>query len=712
MSAISIQSSDRTWSADAPRVFRIGREAACDIVAEDPTVSRQHAEIRALGDGWEVVDLDSSHGTWINGQRVARAALDNTTAITFGAQGGGLALTVTVAELVGGLLGGPMGAPAAPGTTPAAPGAPYAPQPPPPYVPGPPGAPVPPPGDRPYAGPPAYQPPPMLARTIVSGPGAVRPGLGGGLGGGPGLLVRRRGGTDLRFGTQAPVRIGRDPSFEVVADDAAVSRLHAVVEPRPDGWWWVDRSTSGSYVDGERVTTFKITEPVEILLGHPTAGLEVEVVPVVAAGQASAAIVKKKRRRTLSIVGAAVAALVLLSGGITAAVVLSGEGDPAPVATQGGLSDADLARAKAAAVFLIAVDDTGTPTHSGSGSIISEDGLILTNAHVAQPSAPGQGASDTPDPDFLLVSLTSPEDDKPATATFRAEPIVTDGYLDLSVLQIVADADGNPIDGPAMNLPAPLPIGDSADLRTGDEITALGYPSIGNVTASLDRPLTVTRGVVSTFQADEVIGTERGLIDSDVRLGSGNSGGPSINDDGELIGINTAVITAGSSDAGAITQGSALIRPVDLAAEVLRIAEEGGDPSYVSPYVEDLPVVEDAPADAGFESAGWVRDGEQGDCAGQSSVEQPQILSVAPGETVYAEYVVSGLADGTPIGVTLYSLDGATQLGSLQDTWSFGPEAVCIYVPFEVPPGEPGMNGTFVVGADGQAVVDNPLAFQ
>lgn len=710
MSAISIRSSTQQWSAEGPRVFRIGREVGCDIVSEDPTVSRQHAEIRAVGDGWEVVDLGSSHGTWVNGQRVPGARLTGTTAISLGAQGGGLALTVTVAGAPAPPVAPPVASPvASPGTTPAGAGAPPAP---PPYLaPGAPGGPVPPPGARPYAGPPAYQPPPMLAQTMVGGAAAGRPGPGG-IGGGPGLLVRRRVGADLRFGTHQAVRIGRDPSFEVVADDAAVSRLHAVVEPRPDGWWWVDRSTSGSYVDGERITTFRITEPVEILLGHPTAGLELEVVPVVAAGQAAAAIVKKKRRRTLSIVMASVAALVLLGGGITAAALLGGDDDPAQVATDGGLSDADLARAKAAAVFLIAVDDSGTPTHSGSGSIISEDGLILTNAHVAQPSAPGQGASDTPDPDYLLVSLTSPEDDKPATAAFRAEPIVTDGYLDLSVLQIVADADGNPIEGTAMDLPAPLPIGDSADLRTGDEITALGYPSIGNVTASLDRPLTVTRGVVSTFQADEVIGTERGLIDSDVRLGSGNSGGPSINDDGELIGINTAVITAGSSDAGAITQGSALIRPVDLAAEVLSIAEGGGDPSYVSPYVEDLPVVPDAPVDADFQSAGWVRDGEQGDCAGESSADQPQILSVAPGETVYAEYVVAGLADGTPIGVTLTSLDGGTQIGSLQDTWSFGRDAVCIYVPFEVPAGEPGMVGTFVVGEEGQPVVDNPLAFQ
>ena len=638
----------------------------------DPSVSRYHAEIRALGDGWEVVDIGSSAGTWVGGQRVQRAELRGTTAVSFGAQGGGLSVMVTVT--------GQVAAPPVP---------------------------APPVAGRPAA-PPVPVPPPALAQTMVSGV-PFGPGAGG-----PGLLVRRRVGADQRFGTHAPVRVGREPGLEVVADDAAVSRQHAVIEPRPDGWWWVDRSTSGSYVDGEPVTAFKIEEPVEILLGHPTAGFELELVPLVAAGQAVAAIAGKRRRRTLALVGAVVAALVLVGGGIAAALMLGGDDDePGTPAASNGLSAAHLARAKAAAVFLVAVDASGSPTHSGSGSIISDDGLILTNAHVAKPSAPGQGSSEFADPDYLLVSLTSSEDDKPATAAFRAEPIVADGYLDLAVLQIVADADGNPIEGTAMDLPAPLPIGSSEDLRTGDEITALGYPSIGNVTASLARPLTVTRGVVSTFQADEIIGTERGLIDSDVRLGSGNSGGPSINDDGELIGVNTAVITANSEDAGAITSGSALIRPVDLAEEVLQIAEDGGDPSYVSPYAEELPPPPtDAPADASFEAAGWVKEGEQGSCAGSSSVDQPQILSVVPGEPLYAEYVITGLADGTPIGVTLYSLDGATVLGSLQDTWSFGGSEVCIYVPFEAPEGVPGINGVFVVGEEGEPVVDNPLAYQ
>ncbi len=689
MSPISIQSSVQTWTSEEPRVFRVGREADCDIVADDPTVSRRHAEIRAVGDGWEVVDLGSTHGTWVGGQRVSRADLRGTTPVSFGMQGAGYAVTVTVA---GAAAAPPPPAPPATAAFAAPP-----PPPPPPPVPG---------SDRPA--PPSYAPPPMLAQTVVKG--VPVPGFGGG----PGLLVRRRIGADLRFGTHAPVRIGRDPALEVVAEDEAVSRLHAVVEPRADGWWWVDRSTSGSYVDGEEVTAFRIEEPVEVLLGHPTAGYELEVVPVVAAREAAAAIQSKKRRRTLAVAGAALAGLVLVGGGITAAVVLGDDPGPTPAPTGGGgeLSQASLQRAKEASVFLTAVDETGTPTHTGSGSIISEDGLILTNAHVATPSAPGQGASDTPDPAYLLVSLTDGDDDRPAQAAFRAEPIVSDGYLDLAVLQIVGDAEGNEIEVAEADLPEPLPIGSSDELRTGDEITALGYPAIGNVTAQLDRPLTVTRGVVSTFQPDEVIDSERAYIDSDVRLGSGNSGGASINDDGEIVGINTAVITANSEDAGAITSGSALIRPVDLAEEVLDIAADGGDPDYVSPYVEEMPSTEDVPAEATYEAAGWVRAGEEGSCEGSSTVDSPQIMSVVEGEVLYAEYLVTGLPDGVPIGVTLYSLDGETQLSSLQDTWSFGAETTCIYVPFEAPQGASGMNGVFVVGEEGQPVVDNPLAFQ
>ncbi len=363
----------------------------------------------------------------------------------------------------------------------------------------------------------------------------------------PGLLVRRRLDGDLRFEWLGPVRVGSDPTVEVPAEDPAVAPVHGTFEPRPDGWWYVDQSTSGSYVEGERITQVRLEdEPILISLGHPTAGYEIEVIRVLAPEEAVAEVGRKKRRRGAKVAAASIVGLLVVGGGVAGVVAAVSDDDPAPAAAETpGLSDDELDRAKAASVLLQAVDSSGQVLYSGSGSIISDDGLILTNAHVGAPNAPGQ-AGDGDEPDYLLVSLTSTDDDLPASAAFRARPIVADGYLDLAVLQIESDADGEPIDSEDLDLPEPLPLGNSDDLRTGDRIVALGFPAIGNVAADGDRPLTVTEGVVSTFQADPIIGTERGAIDSDVRLGSGNSGGPSINDEGEIIGLNTRVITAAS----------------------------------------------------------------------------------------------------------------------------------------------------------------------
>lgn len=645
MSNIRIQAGGQSHLFDGSRPVRLGRDASADVVLPSGTVSRQHAELRPTPHGWEVVDVGSSHGTWINGQRVQQAPVTGQVSLLLGHPQDGAPVLVVVE--------GERPAPAA--------GAAFAPD--------------------------ALPPTIVPNATGTPGPyGAPQP---------PGILVRSRAG-DRRFPAFAPVRIGREQGLEVVPDDQSVSRQHALLEPRPDGWWFVDRSTSGSYVDGERVSQVKVEEPMTVMLGHPTAGYELELVPVVSAQDAARAIQGRKRRRSLGKVAVAVAAVLLLGAVVGGIVALSGGDDDEPGANT--LTEAELDRAKAASVFLIAIDDTDQPMLTGSGSIISDDGLILTNAHVATPTAPGQGPSEFDDPAYLLVALTQEADDKPAEPAYRAVPIVSDGYLDLAVLKIVADADGNDLDEGDLDLPEPMPIGSSADVRTGDEITALGYPGIGNPNAGAQRPLTITRGVVSTFQRDEVVDTERGFIDSDVRLGSGNSGGASINNDGELIGVNTAVITAVSEAAGAITQGSALLRPIDLADEVLRIARDGGDPDYVSPYVDEVPDPADGPqpSDVSARGAGWTLDGA-GSCAGDSSTTA-DTLTASPGDTVYAEWEVSGLPQGTPIGITFYPMGGETPLGSVQDVWPAGQEATCVNVPFTISEGVTGVVAVFVVG--------------
>ncbi len=614
MSSIRLQSTSDSWAADGPRTFTIGREPACDVIAEDPLVSRRHAEIRPAGDGWEVVDLGSSHGVWVNGQRVQRHVLSGTTTIRFGQAGSGFDLTATVTGAAGAPAVTAMapGAPAPTAFTPAGPPAPPAPAPP---------APAPPPVAPPFQGPspqPAFAPPPPP---------------------------------------------------------------------------------------------------------------------------------QKKSSATLLIVGAAVLVLLVVAGGLTAVVLASGDGgdgDGESGSTSSGqsadggkgLSEAELDRAKAATVFLQIHDPDGNVVGSGSGSVISDDGLILTNSHVAKPDAPG---NDSDPIGFVTVGFTNPDDDdEPVELRYRGESIVADGVADLAVVQISADADGNEVDTSDLDLPEPLPIGDGDSLRTNDEITALGFPSL--VTATSDYAtegalpaLTVTTGRIATFVASEILESERGEIDADLRIGSGNSGGPAIDENGEIVGLNTRVLTErisesynqeGENGGGQFTGGSARVVPIELASEVIDIAESGGDASYESPYLEAYRASqgqmtggtegEQPSGTATIEGYGWAQEGSQGSCEGVSTPEAPQILSVVPGEVIYAQFVVSGLTAEQVIVFDLYDFTPGTDptlLTTVEVTWSPELDGQCAYVDFEVPEGVGGLNAA-PKDAAGSYLVQNVVSFQ
>ncbi len=643
----------------------IGRDPGCDIVLSGPSVSRQHAQLRYDGSGWSLVDSGSSSGTWQGAVRVTEVRVNGRTAIRFGSSDG--------EELV---------------LTPAAP------------------------AQRPAAPVDVAGIPPGLAQTVLPGVGPLGPNYVGG----SGVLVRTATGP-LRFPPGSVVRIGRDPANEVTVDDPSVSRLHGVIEGRPDGWWYVDRSTAGTYLEEDRVAQRKLTDPTTLMLGHPTAGAEVEVIPIVEAGKAQKSIAKKKRKRTAALVGGIVAALVLVGGGVTAAVLLGGGDESSnarePGGSDDGLTTAELDRAKLASVLIIAVDESGEPMYTGSGTIISDDGLILTNAHVGKPSAPGQQPP-ADDPAALRIALTSMNDDVPVAASYTAEPIVADGVLDLAILKITADAEGKEIKGD-LDLPEPVELGNSDDLRTGDEITALGFPAVAHVASDdgIESGLTVTRGVVSTFLTETAVDSPRAWIDSDIRIGSGNSGGASINLDGELVGINSAVVTeasVGESGAGgAFTGGSARIRPVNLTKEIVEIAKKGGDPDYVSPYLDDVP---EPPADpmgqASAGGAGWSLDGES-ECSEPSTLDDPQTLAgVTLPATLFAHFAVRGLADGTEFTLELRNPDGDV-LGSSEGEWTLGSDQVCATVSLDLPADLEGANAVLVIG---DVEIQNPVLFE
>ena len=85
-------------------------------------------------------------------------------------------------------------------------------------------------------------------------------------------------------------------------------------------------------------------------------------------------------------------------------------------------------------------------------------------------------------------------------------------------------------------------------------------------------------------------------------------------------------------------------------------------------------------------------------------------MSVAPGDVVHAEFVVSGLASGTLFDIVLFTLDGQTEPQRLPVTWDEADNDACVFVSFEVPADTPGINAVPQVGD--QYVVDNPLQFQ
>jgi serine protease DegQ len=167
----------------------------------------------------------------------------------------------------------------------------------------------------------------------------------------------------------------------------------------------------------------------------------------------------------------------------------------------------------------------------GSGVIVDATrGLILTNNHVVE------GA------DAVSVTLSDGR-------TFEAQPIGSDADTDVAVIKITAP-----------NLQA-IPLADSASLRVGDYVVAVGNPfGLGQ---------TVTSGIVSAVGRSGLTGLGyQNFIQTDASINPGNSGGALVNLRGELVGINAASFNPQGSNAGNIGLGFAI--PVNLAREVMR----------------------------------------------------------------------------------------------------------------------------------------------
>ena len=242
---------------------------------------------------------------------------------------------------------------------------------------------------------------------------------------------------------------------------------------------------------------------------------------------------------------------------------LASIGDPAEGAPTGPAAASDLVNATVQILMVATIGGQEQAYGWGSGTIITPGGLILTNAHVAMPSAAGRGvfeADPTPevDPEDLVVAVIESED-QPAVPKYRASVLVADGYLDAAVIKIDRDLAGRPLSGAALTLPT-VPIGTSDTLHAGDPLTVVGFPGIGGNTISL------SSGRVSGFLSDDRIGS-RAWIKTDAVISSGNSGGLAANEAGSIIGIPTRA----REDVG----GYSWVRPIALVMPLVDAAKAG-----------------------------------------------------------------------------------------------------------------------------------------
>ena len=174
---------------------------------------------------------------------------------------------------------------------------------------------------------------------------------------------------------------------------------------------------------------------------------------------------------------------------------------------------------------------------SGTGIIISSDGEILTNNHVVEAAADGGE---------ITVSFSD-------GSIARAQIVGRDPVTDLAVVKA---------EGKSGLTPATL--GNSADLRVGQDVVAIGSP--------YGLESTVTSGIVSALNRPVTAGESSEsrnvfpAIQTDAAINPGNSGGPLVDLNGSVIGINTAIRTSGGSESGSIGLGFAI--PVDLAKNV------------------------------------------------------------------------------------------------------------------------------------------------
>lgn len=279
----------------------------------------------------------------------------------------------------------------------------------------------------------------------------------------------------------------------------------------------------------------------------------------------------------------------------------SGGTTTAPLQVADTTDDADAAPASsveevAATVLpsVVALDVTaGGSGGSGSGVVLTKDGLILTNDHVVTLA----GAAD-PETAEVTVSFAD-------GSTASAEVVGTDPLTDTALVQ-ADDVSGL----------TPVTIGQSGDLDVGEQVVAIGSPYgldstvTSGIVSALDRPVEVARdenGNTTAYPA----------IQTDAAINHGNSGGALVNMDGQLVGINASIRTPDGSDPNAGSIGLGFAIPIDEIGPIVEQLRNGETPTHARLGIE---VGTD-------ESGAVIRSIDEGSAAAQAGLEAGDVIT-------------------------------------------------------------------------------------
>jgi S1-C subfamily serine protease len=318
------------------------------------------------------------------------------------------------------------------------------------------------------------------------------------------------------------------------------------------------------------------------------------------------------RRRLGSVMPYVVLAAVAASFGSLAVVLSSGNGTPgaslgsgsgeAGTSSGAGISSAAVQRAKnAVGPGLVVInsrlqDDGDIVGASGTGMIISKSGLVLTNNHVID------------DTDGLTATVVS------TGKTYQALWLGYDKSSDIAVIQLEG----------ASGL-SPVPLGNSAAVRVGDEVVAMGNANgAGSITTVTGAVTGLNQAVTTADDGDgEPSEYLTGMLQTDADVVQGDSGGPLASTAGQVIGMDTAALTEPSaSDTTVSQQDTAYAIPINKAMTIARqiIADKPGPGVHVG-----------ATGAIGVLVAGTSDGGQSTQASPQAQLRQMEESALSPG---------------------------------------------------------------------------------